>query len=311
MFLKSEYYVRSHQMLDYLIDLYSRTIKLNNSCKLGSIVRLGLVSIVSMLSGLLLNPRKLENRCPSRSPRVIVSLTSFPARINDVWKTIVSLMNQTRQPDKIVLWLSRDQHPSIESLPTNLKKLISYGLDIRLVDNDYKSHKKYFYAYREFPDDYVLLVDDDIIYPSDTISTLLDDMSPEKVHCSYGSIVKYDSQGEPLSYTDWESVNGTYLGREFFFGSGGGTILMPSKLPKDVLDIETALKLCPTADDIWLNGMCRLAGLKIEKVRTGLIFPVSCQNKETLCSVNMGQNQNDIQLSKFRDKYSAKYLFNT
>lgn len=276
--------------------------------RLDSVVRHSIIAVVNLFSKLLLRPIELRKIEGSNRTRVIVSLTSFPARINDVWKTVVSLMNQDYQPDKIILWLAREQHHSIKLLPKSLTRLVSYGLEIRFVDLDYRSHKKYLYAFSEFPNDYVLLVDDDILYPSNTISNLLKDITPEKVHCSYGSIVKYRSDGSICKYSDWTPVFDEYYGDEFFFGSGGGTMLMPSKLCKEVHNIDKALKLCPNADDIWLNAMCRLSHLTINKVRSGLIFPIHQNDKHTLSSINLKQNQNDVQLYNVRKEYPS--IFN-
>ena len=47
------------------------------------------------------------NRSP-RSGKVIVSLTSYKPRINDVKYTIYSLLNQSFPPDKLILWLDED-----------------------------------------------------------------------------------------------------------------------------------------------------------------------------------------------------------
>ena len=43
-----------------------------------------------------------------RDTRLIVSLTSFPARIKTVHQTINTLLRQTVKPDHIILWLSED-----------------------------------------------------------------------------------------------------------------------------------------------------------------------------------------------------------
>ena len=58
--------------------------------------------------------------CNKRSQKVIVSLTSYPKRINTVWITIETLLRQSFKPDKIILWLATDQFDGIESLPTEL-----------------------------------------------------------------------------------------------------------------------------------------------------------------------------------------------
>ncbi|MCQ2744694.1 MAG: glycosyltransferase family 8 protein, partial [bacterium] len=66
-----------------------------------------------------------------RHPQLIVSLTSFPERIDKIDKTINTLLNQTIKPDKLILWLAYEQFPNRENdLPENLLKLKNYGLEI-------------------------------------------------------------------------------------------------------------------------------------------------------------------------------------
>ena len=42
----------------------------------------------------------------SNKPNLIVSLTSYPKRINTIWITIESLIRQVQKPDMIILWLA-------------------------------------------------------------------------------------------------------------------------------------------------------------------------------------------------------------
>jgi len=244
---------------------------------------------------------KLKNT--QASPRIIVSLTTFPGRINKVWMTIYTLINQSLSPDKIILYLSKEQFLDKANLPKRLLRLQEKGLEIRFVDGDYKSHKKYLYSFNEYPNDYVMLADDDILYPSNTIQLLRDGLVDNAVHCSYGAKIMYTPTGEPLPYTKWQGLNATYEGTDLFFGSGGGTMLMPVCLPDITTNIKIAMKLCPTADDVWLNAMCRLANMRIKKVRCGLIFPTNLGDNATLFSINVGENQNDIQIKNIQDYF--------
>lgn len=49
--------------------------------------------------------------------------------------------------------------------------LQKYGLEIRFCD-DLRSHKKYYFAMQEYPEDIVILFDDDMFYPKNTIKKL-------------------------------------------------------------------------------------------------------------------------------------------
>lgn len=102
---------------------------------------------------------RLNSIAKSRCKDLIISLTSYPKRIGYVWMTIETLLRQDVLPEKIILYLSKRQFPKqYDDLPANLLKLQNRGLEIIFVDDDLRSHKKYYYAMTEFPDKCVLTV---------------------------------------------------------------------------------------------------------------------------------------------------------
>ena len=81
------------------------------------------------------------------APKMIVSFTSFPARIHVVYKTLSSIYEQTMLPDKVILWLAKPQFPNLDAdLPESLLAYKKLGLEIRWVDEDIRPHKKYYYV---------------------------------------------------------------------------------------------------------------------------------------------------------------------
>ena len=80
---------------------------------------------------------------------IIISLTSFPTRIKNVWMTCATLLNQDVDNVHVVLWLSKEQFPrGMADLPKKLIWLTDKGLDIRFVNDDLRPHKKYVCACR-------------------------------------------------------------------------------------------------------------------------------------------------------------------
>ena len=76
-----------------------------------------------------------------RHPRIIVSMTSYPARINTVHLAIRSLLAQKVLPDKIVLWLCKSDFPNRETdLPQTLRDVLWHDVEIRWVNEDLKPH---------------------------------------------------------------------------------------------------------------------------------------------------------------------------
>ena len=112
-----------------------------------------------------------RNNKSSRKP-VIVSLTSFPARINKVWLTIETILRQMEKPDKVLLWLYKDEFKDKKALPRNLLRLAHRGLEIRFCDENLRSHLKYYYTMLSYPDANIIVIDDDMLYPPDLIKKL-------------------------------------------------------------------------------------------------------------------------------------------
>ena len=80
-----------------------------------------------------------------KAHNVVVSLTSFPERINEVELSIKSLIHQTVRPEKIILWLAKKQFENVK-IPSNLRNLCQYGLEICFCEEDILAHKKYYYS---------------------------------------------------------------------------------------------------------------------------------------------------------------------
>ncbi len=250
----------------------------------------------------------VKNKC---QVDVIVSFTSFPARINNVWQVVECMLRQTYKPKKIILWLSNDQFESIDVLPDSLKRRISDTFEIKLVSGDIKSHKKYYYVSKDYKDDMIFLIDDDLYYPTDIIERSYKKFmeNPGSVVCNYGYVIKYNEDGTIKPYNSWHEIVGNYDGADIFFGSGGGTLFVPSSLYHDLTNIELALSLAPIADDIWLNAMCDLNSLKKIVVKAGLVLAIHSPNDTLLYKSNIDQGSNDVQLSHVISKYESYGLY--
>lgn len=242
---------------------------------------------------------------------VIVSLTSFPARIDTVWQVVECMQRQTYKPHRIILWLSKEQFSVRENIPQSLREREDEVFEIRLVDGDIRSHKKYYYVFQEFPNSYIFLIDDDIYYPTDLIEHTWKAhlLYPNRVICNYGFKIGNDSNGELMPYKKWKR---TYhmISDGVFFGSGGGTLLSSSMLYKDFTDMNLSQNLTPIADDIWLNAMVNLAGIQKILLPNGQILPTNIEENIKLSSQNRENDQNDVQLDSVIRYYKQKLNIN-
>ena len=101
-----------------------------------------------------------------RDVKIIVSLTSFPERMEDIQYTLYSLLNQEFKPDELILWLSQEEFPNKEKdLPQVVLKFRENGLQIKWCENLY-SYKKLIPTLKEYKNTNCIIVtaDDDIYY---------------------------------------------------------------------------------------------------------------------------------------------------
>lgn len=235
---------------------------------------------------------------------LIVSFTSFPARIDNVWQVVECLKRQTILPEKIILWLSKDQFPNGEGIPVSLRKQEDKLFEIRLVEGDIRSHKKYLYAIQEFPEKTFITCDDDVYYETDMIERLVN-TSLRFPHCIVANnahTIRHDSNGNLLPYLQWSPATHQYESKNLLQVGIGGVLYPPHCLNPLVERIDVFKKVAPLADDIWLNTMARLNKTPIVKAPSNVLkLPVESESP-TLSSVNNGkENMNDIQIRKIRE----------
>lgn len=189
---------------------------------------------------------------------IIISLTTFPDRIAYVWMTVISLLNQTRKPYKVVLWLAEEQFPD-KKLPKRLNRLCKRGLEIRYCD-DLKPHKKYFYTMKEWPDKYVLTCDDDMFYPENLVELLWKNSQkyPGKIICNNSMKVTYDKGGDFIRRDQWVHKSMQMEGLQVCPVGCDGVLYPPKALSEETFDKEALKEIAWCQDDVWLKGMAVL-----------------------------------------------------
>ena len=243
-----------------------------------------------------------------RDKKVIVSFTSFPARMEYVWIIFECMVRQTIQPDEVVLYLSKKQFPSEDNLPRQLREQRKRGLRIRLCEDDLRSHKKYYYAFKDYPNDFVITVDDDIFYEPAMIENLMKKHKefPDDVIANKTRYIKCDNAGNLCSYNTWSYTKVTGGDNHNVQIGVGGVLYQPKLMYNDILKWELAKELCYNADDMWLFAMTKLSGHKvIRSYRTSNMNLGICryEHNEKLSSSNVGSNLNDTQIANIANYY--------
>lgn len=239
----------------------------------------------------------------------IISLTSYPARINTVEKTIKTLLNQTLKPKKIVLALGEDKFPNKENdLPESLRSLLSDKFEILWTPKDLRSYTKLVPALKEYPNDIIVTADDDIIYKKDWLEKLYEayKKEPSLIHCHRAHRITFDKNKKIMPYREWVwGVKKVKPSFNNFLTGVGGVLYPPNVLNKDVFNVELFQKLAPLADDIWFWAMAVLNDTKINVIKhnNSSLVCIDGTQENCLCKQNVDESKNDEQLNNILEYY--------
>lgn len=200
---------------------------------------------------------------------IVISLTTFGRRIDDVFLAIESLFQQSHKADKVVLWLLESDF-SPADLPAILKKQCKRGLEIEFYKKDLGPYAKFYYSLKKYPGSLVLTVDDDVIYPIDMVDQLYRAyiQQPDIIHCHRAHKILFSDEGNILPYKQWSRIaRDTQQPSRLVFPTGvGGVLYFPGCFDDEVLNQDAFMKLSPYADDIWLKAMSLKKGTMCRKV---------------------------------------------
>lgn len=188
--------------------------------------------------------------------KIIVSLTSFPAAIPYAVEAIRSVLNGSLLPDKIVLYLDAQKFPG-EVLPPALEKLKAESpiLEVRFDPAEIRSYKKLLPALRDFPNDVIVTIDDDIRYHPNMLRDLvrLHKRLPNVIIAHRVRKIKLNTP-----YRKWRKYKWyDFIFKKYHFShlamqtGVGGVLYPPHSLDEKMLDPALFMTLAPTNDDVW------------------------------------------------------------
>lgn len=241
-----------------------------------------------------------------RDCKIDVSLTSFPERIDEVNMTIETIFNQSVKADTITLWLSLSQFPD-RKIPFSLQLQKKRGLNIEFVEDDLRSHKKYFYAFKNQKNNLVITFDDDVFYPKNTIESLINahNKYPNAIICNRGHKINF-KKGIFEKYKNWKHNYFSIKPSLLAVPTGvGGVLYPPNSYHQDIFDVVTFKKICLYADDLWLKIHTLRKGTKVMSLRTysrDFINVGQSQNFK-LVQHNSLEGGNDVQFQNLLNHY--------
>ena len=249
-----------------------------------------------------------------KQKKVIVSLTSFPAAIPYAKDAVKSILAGNTLPDKVVLYLTFSQFKD-SKIPIELMGLTNNNqlFEIRNYNEDIRSYRKLIPALKDFPNDIIVTVDDDVKYHKNMLRDLLylHKQIPDVIIANRAKKIKLNAPYRQWKKYRWYHFFTNRLNFSFknIQTGVGGVLYPPDSLNLEMINSDTFKEIAPTTDDIWFWAAAVANGTYI------LPFPFGKHNKPrglkkpknlSLKTVNFktGTDLNRIGLEKILEKYS-------
>ena len=246
--------------------------------------------------------------------RIIVSLTSFPAAIPYAVQAIRSILQGSLLPDKIVLYLDTQKFPD-GKLPAELETLKAECsiFEVRFDPAEIRSYKKLIPALKDFPNDIIVTIDDDIAYHKDMLRNLI------KVHNRLpNAIISHRVRKVMLNapYKTWRKYKWyDFIFKRYIFDyhamqtGVGGVLYPPHALDENMLAPALFTALAPTNDDIWFWTAAVSKGTYVVPVPGWhpKLIEIGKPGEFALKTVNLkpGDDRNREALEKILEHYPA------
>ena len=144
--------------------------------------------------------------------RILVTLTTYSKRIQNIPAVLDTIFQQTLPPDLVVLNLAHD-----EDVPQDIQKYIDeHSIEVNRVA-DTKVFKKLLPTLKKYPNDCIISIDDDWLYPKGMIADFMEvhrryphhPISGNRIvffgrqcHCGCASLVKKEFFGDGFDLID-------------------------------------------------------------------------------------------------------------
>lgn len=248
----------------------------------------------------------------NRVEKVVVSLTSYGKRLETVHIAIKSMLCQTYPPDKIILYLAEDVKKN--DIPESILELTQFGLEIKFKSGNLGPHKKYYYAMLDYPEDLIITIDDDLLYPEYLLEELVKEHQkyPNAVIAARIHEIRFDNNGDILPYTKWGyEYNGAKCVPKYkFLATGGaGTLYPPGAIDESFFNQKLILELSYRTDDLWLKIGELKAGVPVKMASAKIwknTYELPSAIDNALSNENVYGGVNDINMKKIMEYFHLR-----
>ena len=255
----------------------------------------------------MLNNQSIVNNYP-RNQKIVVSLTTFGKRIDSVYITIESIARQTLKPDIVILWLAENEFNK-KTIPITLRKFQERGLTISFY-RPIGPYKKLIPTLKKYPDEIIITIDDDMIYPNTLIEKLIKNHEkyPDCICCNQARIITLGKNNNPKPYSKWtRTLQCESPAYEYIPIGVGGVLYFPGCFDSSVTDEALFRKLSPTNDDLWFKILSLIKGVKtmvINELDPSDYIPLDSSNHEALANQNVGERMNNPQFEALLNHFN-------
>lgn len=245
-------------------------------------------------------------------PKIIVSLTSFPAAIPYAVQAIRSVLGGTLLPDKLVLYLDTNKFQG-KVLPPELKVLKDENsiFEVRFDPTEIRSYKKLIPALRDFPNDIIVTIDDDIRYHANMLRDLvvMHKRVPDAIIAHRVRKVRLNAPYRKWKKFHWydfvfKKIHRTHLA---MLTGVGGVLYPPYSLDEKMLDPSLFMKLAPTVDDVWFWLAAVSRGTYVVPLPNGKREPLEIGKPGEISLKNVNTNPTDDRNRKALDRVLEYY----
>lgn len=230
--------------------------------------------------------------------KIIISMTSYPARIKFVGKVWFTILKQIK-PEydcHCVLVLSEPEFKNKQKdLPNDLNILInSKQIELIWTKTNILSHKKLMPVLEKYPDDSILVVDDDQYRPDGWLKIFIDDHKKYPKDVIAGRIRQREINGKFV----WQEIEESERGKIIKYGRSqngrGGTLYPPHIFTdKEFFNEELYMKYSPTSDESWQYYWMRKHDLwpraTTSYIKDEEYVVAEAQNEKALWCINRGK----------------------
>ncbi len=246
--------------------------------------------------------------------KVIVCLTTIESRIISVSNVINSLLSQTYTNFEIRLYISSEEYlldNGIKKIPIELLKLEESNISFTIIyTKNIGPYRKLIPILEEISDDQQLIVtvDDDVHYPSNFLSTLV--YAEKLFKCPVGFRGRRINikNNEIMPYAKWSKQGQAGVSKLNVPTGKDGIIYRPCYFHSNILNIQSAMELAKTTDDLWFKWHTSYAGYASCLLFDSLAesFPSFDEsNKVTLFDQYNEKDKNDLVIQAL-EKYFTK-----